>query len=74
LQLGSQRQRTKTKSEAGKKPVWNETFRFNVQNNDLKVTVMDEDTMKDDLVGEGDINVSKFRANSSEQDCMKIVM
>lgn len=61
IQLGAQRYRSRTKKEAGKKPVWNESFQFTAMDNNLKITVMDEDVVSDDLVGEGNISVGKFR-------------
>lgn len=51
MTLGKDQKRTKTKNEAGKRPVWNETFTFNGSDNVLKVKVMDEDTVTDDVVG-----------------------
>ena len=36
-------------------------FKFTAREDDLRVVVMDEDTFSDDLVGEGTINISKFR-------------
>jgi hypothetical protein len=35
---------------------------------------MDEDTVADDLVGEGQVNVSKFRTSPVEQDCTSYSM
>jgi Ca2+-dependent lipid-binding protein len=65
LRLGAQVQRTNTKNEAGKKPVWNQSFRFSNPDNDLKVIVMDEDSVTDDLVGEADVDISRFRNSSA---------
>ena len=67
MSLGSQKYRSKTKNEAGKRPVWNETFNFSGHDNILKVVVMDEDTVTDDLVGEGTVDISKFRSSPGEQ-------
>ncbi len=38
--------------------------------NTLIVKVMDEDTITDDLVGEGSVDISKFRADSNEHKCI----
>jgi hypothetical protein len=65
--LGSQTQRTKTKDEAGKKPVWNEKFRFTNPDNNLRVVILDEDNVADDEIGSGDVNLSKFRSSGVEQ-------
>ena len=67
LKLGSQSQRTKTKNEAGKKPVWNEILRFSNTDNQLKAIVMDEDNVADDTVGEGDANIAQYRTSPTEQ-------
>ena len=70
LSLGKEQKKTKTKNEAGKRPVWNETFNFNGADNILKVKVMDEDTVTDDTVGEGSVDLAKFRNNPTEQQCI----
>ena len=69
LTLGKQQKKTKVKNEAGKRPVWNENFTFSGNDNILKVKVMDEDTVTDDTVGEGSVDLGKFRNNPSEQQC-----
>ena len=48
---------TTEKSNAGKKPIWNETFQINVKNleDNLHLAVMDADPMSDDLIGEATI-------------------
>lgn len=38
--------------------------------NNLKVIVMDKDNVSDDMVGEGQVNLTKFRGNSTEQECI----
>jgi Ca2+-dependent lipid-binding protein len=70
LTLGKQQFRTKVKNEAGKRPVWNETFNFNGGDNILKVKVMDQDTITDDVVGEGTVDITRFRNNPAEQQCI----
>lgn len=65
LRLGAQTQRTNTKSEAGKKPVWNQSFRFSNADNNLRVIIMDEDNVSDDVVGEGEVDISRFRNSSA---------
>ena len=52
--------------------MWNETFTFYGQDNNLSVTVMDEDVVTDDVVGNGTVTVSKFRGNPVEMQGNKI--
>ena len=68
--MGTQQFRSKTKNEAGKRPVWNETFNFGAVDNILKVRIMDQDTVTDDVVGEGTVDISRFRNNPVEQQCI----
>lgn len=51
LTLGKERYRSRTARGAGKKPVWFHTFKFDTLETILKVTMMDEDTIVDDLIG-----------------------
>jgi|LakMenEpi03Aug12_release.lakeMendotaPanAssembly.Ray.scaffolds.fasta_scaffold2896818_2 hypothetical protein len=52
VELGSEKRKTRTHQEGGKKPTWNDLFTFNnPKANMIKFTVMDEDMMTDDLVG-----------------------
>lgn len=46
--------RTQVKVNAGKTPVWNETFEFTIKNMnaDFKMTCYDQDLTSDDVVGE----------------------
>lgn len=39
---------------------------FYGQDNNLTVTVMDEDVVTDDVVGNGTVNISKFRGSTVE--------
>ena len=43
---------------------FNQMFHFKDNNNMLKVIVMDDDTFSDDLLGEGQIDVSQYRCQS----------
>ena len=44
--------------------MWNDVFTFsNVKGNIIKFTVMDEDMITDDFVGEGALNLDKFINN-----------
>ena len=48
---------TTEKSNAGKKPIWNETFQIDVKSleDNLILAVMDADPMSDDIIGEATI-------------------
>jgi len=47
--------------DGGKHPFWNDTFFFNQTNDNLlKIQVWDDDTFKDDFVGEGTYNISQL--------------
>jgi Ca2+-dependent lipid-binding protein len=45
--------KTKTKNEAGKNPVWNESFDIPIQSmgDFLEITIFDEDNLTNDFVG-----------------------
>ena len=58
LKLENQTFKTKTAKNAGKKPVWNDTFYFNklTDNKYIEFEVWDEDTFTpDDLIGKGSL-------------------
>ncbi|MFD6187488.1 C2 domain-containing protein [Streptomyces goshikiensis] len=59
VSVGAQRHRTKTVREAGSAVTWNETFTFTAQSaeNDLRLQVLDEDLLKNDLIGQARIPV-----------------
>jgi hypothetical protein len=51
--IGQQKQRTATHSGGGKKPQWQTTLQFQVQQMEsvMRVAVFDDDLGKDDLIG-----------------------
>jgi Ca2+-dependent lipid-binding protein len=63
IKCGNQMLRTCTQTDGGKSPVWNETFTFNVINeNSAELTIMDEDTMSaDDTIGSAVVPFAKAR-------------
>ena len=65
---GSQTFRTRTAKDAGRNPVWNETFRFNVLNeNEVVLLVKDEDVVRDDVIGTARISLARARVQHSEK-------
>ncbi|CAD8162100.1 unnamed protein product [Paramecium pentaurelia] len=62
IQLGAQKFKTKTATNQGKVPIWNETFQFvyDPKNSSLKVNVYDVDPQKknsEEIIGEGVLNL-----------------
>lgn len=64
IRCGGQQMRTRTAVDGGRNPVWNETFSFNIINeNALQVEVYDEDTLsRDDFLGSCSISFARARA------------
>ena len=53
--LGEQKLRTATAEDMGKKPVWKDVLEFHRSKEEsIKVIINEVDTIKDDLVGEGE--------------------
>jgi Ca2+-dependent lipid-binding protein len=64
VKLGQQVKKTRVHEEGGKKPRWSDTLTFNrSSDNQLVVQVWDKDVVDDDLVGEGNINLSSVYNN-----------
>ncbi len=58
---GSDKRKTRTHQEGGKRPQWNDSFTFvNPKSQQVKFAVWDEDNVTDDLVGEGILDISKY--------------
>ena len=71
LQFASNDQTTNPHKGGGKTPQWNQSFNFFVTPADqnLRVTVMDKDMFKDDIVAQGDIPVGEvYQARQIERD------
>ncbi len=48
--------------------MWNETFKFNVINeNSVSFTIKDEDTFKDDVIGTGHLQLAKARERGADR-------
>ncbi|PNW76447.1 hypothetical protein CHLRE_11g467594v5 [Chlamydomonas reinhardtii] len=68
IRIGGQTFRTRTAVDGGRNPVWNETFRFNVINeNNVDVEIKDEDVGKDDLIGTCTFSLAKARESGSDR-------
>lgn len=69
IECGGQKLRSRTHIDGGRNPVWNETFSFQIINeNEIVVTIMDEDTFsKDDLIGVARIPLAAARETRTEQ-------
>lgn len=52
LECGRHKEKSKTHKGGGAHPVWNEKFHFKVdQENEVILTIMDDDLLKDDTIG-----------------------
>ena len=51
--------KTKTKNEAGKNPVWNESFYIPIQSmgDVLEISIFDEDNLSNDIIGSNQFTV-----------------
>jgi hypothetical protein len=72
--FGTQRQKTRVASGAGKNPSWSEQFVFKRTFEDtLQISVYDYDsTSKDDIVGEGAVSVQKVTATPNWEDWVEL--
>eukprot|EP00798_Chlamydomonas_sp_ICE-L_P005073 gene5073-34871_t len=68
LKCGGQQFRSKTCKGGGKAPVWNETFTFQIiTENTLDVTIMDDDMIRDALLGTASISLAKVRVQTRDK-------
>lgn len=58
--IGSEKQRTKAHSGGGKSPQWYDTLQFQNKDSLMRVQVYDDDFGKDDLIGEGTVNLNQL--------------
>lgn len=63
IQVGGQKQRTRTCQGGGKNPNWSDTFQFNSTDPLLRLQVYDDDVGKDEFIGEGTLNLNQFYQN-----------
>lgn len=67
VKCGGQTFRTKTATDAGKNPVWNQSFAINVINdNTLDLTIMDDNVGKDDIIGTAVVQLARAREHGSD--------
>lgn len=67
VRCGGQQFRTRTHVDGGRNPVWNETFTFQIINdNSLELTVMDADVGRDDLIGTATVSLARAREQGSD--------
>ena len=73
--IGQEKQRTKTCKGGGKSPQWSDTLAFNSQDSMLRVTLYDDDFGKDDLIGEGTLNLNQLYSmpNRTENEYIDLV-
>ena len=58
--IGQEKQRTEKCSGGGKSPQWTTTLQFQTKDSLLRVQVWDDDIGKDDLIGEGTVNLNQL--------------
>eukprot|EP00798_Chlamydomonas_sp_ICE-L_P015301 gene15301-21386_t len=74
ITCGSQQFRSRTIQGGGKNPVWNETFRYNLINeNDLAIEVKDEDVTMTTLIGQGRVSLAKVRLTGQDRQQMPVM-
>ncbi|GIL82511.1 hypothetical protein Vretimale_11938 [Volvox reticuliferus] len=62
LRVGGQTFRSHTAKGGGRNPVWNETFRVNIMDeNNVSLDIKDEDLGRDDLIGNASFSFSRAR-------------
>lgn len=69
IKVGSASQKTKVKDDAGKTPVWEETFKFKANVGDIVAfEVWDKETIKkDDIIGSGQFSISQLHVNNQNE-------
>lgn len=69
IKIGSTTQKTQVKEDAGKVPVWEETFKFKTQVGEIvHFEVWDKEKIKkDDLVGSGSFSITQLHVNNKNE-------
>ncbi len=67
--MGGQEYRTRTAVDAGKNPVWNETFNFNcINENTAEIVILDEDlASRDDTIGTAIVSLARAREHGTDR-------
>lgn len=75
VKCGGQSYRSRTQVDGGKNPVFAETFRFNIINeNTVEVTVYDEDTLvRDDLIGLATVSLASVRYQGHDSQHVPVI-
>lgn len=55
VKIGNEKKRSRTHQEGGKKPKWTDILSFKPTTKIMEISVMDQDTITDDLVGEAKV-------------------
>uniref|UniRef100_A0A7S0RWS8 C2 domain-containing protein n=1 Tax=Chlamydomonas leiostraca TaxID=1034604 RepID=A0A7S0RWS8_9CHLO len=73
VQCGHQTVRTRTATDGGKNPVWNETFKLSVINeNDINFTIKDDDVGVDDVIGTTRLGLAACRERGSDRQALAV--
>ena len=73
VELGAIKKKTKTHNSGGKKPQWDETFKFQRKaETEITFTVMDEDVTSDDHVGSGTLFLDDIFKKGKFKDFIKL--
>ena len=66
--IGAKTVKTKVKEDAGKEPVWNETFEFTVDHkeDDIFLEIHEEDAFSDDFIGDATFRISALCQDDPE--------
>ncbi|GLC51851.1 hypothetical protein PLESTB_000555400 [Pleodorina starrii] len=68
VRVGGQTFRTQTAKDGGRNPVWNETFRMNLLNeNDVSIDLKDEDVGRDDFIGSATFSLARARQTGHDR-------
>ncbi|GIL82549.1 hypothetical protein Vretimale_12006, partial [Volvox reticuliferus] len=74
VSVGAQTYRTQVASQGGRNPVWNETFQFNVCNeNDLMIEVKDCEMGRDPNLGNAAVNLSNVRQMGRDRQQVPVI-
>ncbi|GLI70674.1 hypothetical protein VaNZ11_015613 [Volvox africanus] len=74
VSVGAQIYRTQVASQGGRNPVWNETFQFNVCNeNDLVIEVKDCEVGRDPNLGTAVVNLSRVRQMGQDRQQVPVI-